>query len=165
MNVALLAILAAAVFYDVRQERVPNGLILAGMVLTAGQAVILGRLSEWLFGMGIPILLLFPLFWIRGLGAGDIKLLSVIGSFSGWKVSCSIILAAFFAGFVLSVYKILRYHQFFIRMRYLAHYISKCKKENQITPYYRKEEGSQKERIHFTVPILFAYLLYLGGII
>lgn len=165
MYMALLVILAAAVFYDVREERVPNCLILTGLAITAGQSLCLGRFPEWLCGMGTPVLILFPLFLIRAIGAGDIKLLCVAGSYVGWKTGCFVILVSFFAGAVLSVFKILKYHQFFDRMRYLAEYISKCKKENKFKPYYIRGEGSQKERIHFTVPILFAYLLYLGGVI
>jgi len=82
----LVCLLLLAVRMDLRSYKISNHLILIGIitgflfdVYEYGQAGI----SLWLPGILLPVILLFPLFIIKALGAGDIKLFSVIGSFYG----------------------------------------------------------------------------------
>ncbi len=53
-------------------------------------------------GTVAPIIILFILFLIKGLGAGDIKLISVVGAFTGMAV-LKIMVYAFISGGILSV--------------------------------------------------------------
>ncbi|QHQ60251.1 hypothetical protein Ana3638_05205 [Anaerocolumna sedimenticola] len=57
-------------------------------------------LSLCFFGMLLPVLLLFPLFLMKALGAGDIKLFSVVGCFCGaanvyHSIGAAFVIAAF----------------------------------------------------------------------
>lgn len=83
----LLGILVAvAAIYDIRFRRIPNWLVLAGMV--AGLAwnayasgfAGFGRGAE---GLGLGFILYFPLWLVRARGAGDVKLLAAVGAITG----------------------------------------------------------------------------------
>jgi prepilin peptidase CpaA len=81
---ALVVIVAAA--YDVRFRRIPNWLVLAGLVLGIGLNTFLfewSGLRHSLFGLGLGFLVYFPLYLLRGMGAGDVKLMAAIGSIVG----------------------------------------------------------------------------------
>jgi prepilin peptidase CpaA len=81
-----LTVLAVAVFTDLRSRRIPNWLVLPFMVL--GLAVCtwqrgwhgLGNSSA---GLGLAILLYGFLFFLGGMGAGDVKLAAAIGAWIG----------------------------------------------------------------------------------
>ena len=83
--VLVLLVLVAAV-YDARYRRIPNWLVLSGLVLGLGFNTLL---FEWrglrysLLGLGLGLLIYFPLYLLRGMGAGDVKLMAAIGSIVG----------------------------------------------------------------------------------
>jgi prepilin peptidase CpaA len=81
-----LIVLAVATFTDLRNRRIPNWLVLPFLV--AGIAA-----STWLHGwhglgqsfsgLGLGLLLYGFLFWMGGMGAGDVKLAAAIGAWIG----------------------------------------------------------------------------------
>jgi prepilin peptidase CpaA len=81
-----LLVLAVATFTDLRSRRIPNWLVLPFLVI--GIAV-----SAWLHGwhgvgqsfegLGVALLLFGSLFWLGGMGAGDVKLCAAIGAWVG----------------------------------------------------------------------------------
>lgn len=81
----LLAILAAAAWFDATERRVPNVLTVGGLLL----ALTLGASGGWsglgaaLTGAVIAFAISLPLFLAGGLGGGDVKLLTATGSFLG----------------------------------------------------------------------------------
>jgi prepilin peptidase CpaA len=83
--VLLLVVVTGAVF-DARYRRIPNWLVLTGLVLGIGLNTFL---FEWrglrlsLLGLGLAFLIYFPLYLLRGMGAGDVKLMASIGSMVG----------------------------------------------------------------------------------
>ncbi|MDD3884672.1 MAG: A24 family peptidase [Gallionella sp.] len=107
----LVALLCCAVFFDVRSHRIPNWLVAAGLVcgfslnslLSAG----LGFISA-LQGLGLGILLLLPLYLLRAMGAGDVKLMGMVGAFLGPKAIVGVTLLTFIAGGVLALLMALR---------------------------------------------------------
>ena len=102
---ALLAFFGAlaAACCDLRNERIPNVLIAAmwaGGLAAAGSAQ---KLPGALAGAAVPVVVLMPLWRRRAMGAGDIKLLSGIGSLLGlrqaaavfaWAVLCAALIGA-----------------------------------------------------------------------
>ncbi len=76
--------LAAA--FDIRSRRIPNWLVLAGLVAGILWNVYAGGLpglKHASAGLGIGFVLYFPLYLLRARGAGDVKLLAAIGAITG----------------------------------------------------------------------------------
>jgi prepilin peptidase CpaA len=84
-SIALAAIMIAAMTWDLVRRRIPNLLVIAGLVMGAGIRFLVGDASlvQGLFGAGLALALTFPLFALRAMGGGDVKLFSVVGMFLG----------------------------------------------------------------------------------
>jgi len=114
--IVLVALLLSAVWHDVRSRRIPNRLVLVGMalagvlqlVLPAGAGLFIEPFGSigilWsAAGFGLGLALLLPMYALRALGAGDVKLLAMIGAFVGPRAVCGIAVTALVAGGVLAV--------------------------------------------------------------
>lgn len=113
-----------------------------------------------IIGMCIPIAALFFLFLIHALGAGDIKLFSIIGAFVGAEKVAFYMLAAFTVGAIIAIYKLIRYKNFQKRFAYLIQYIRVLCIQHTIIPYYQKTD-CKNYRMHFSIPILIGSCLYM----
>ncbi len=79
-------ILTLACIADLRTRRIPNVLTFSAAVIavlfhaaTGGWAAVGSSVSGWLLGVH----LFFPMFALRGMGAGDVKLLAAVGAWLG----------------------------------------------------------------------------------
>lgn len=111
-----LLLLGLAVRSDVRARRIPNQLVLTGvlaglalqLLVPAGAGLFsdhfgsLGLLSA-LAGMGLGLLVLLPMYVLGVMGAGDVKLLAMTGVFLGPDEVLRTALAAMLAGGVLAL--------------------------------------------------------------
>jgi prepilin peptidase CpaA len=83
----LLGILVAiAAIFDIRYRRIPNWLVLAGVIVGVAWNVYASGWSGLLRGaegLGLGFILYFPLYLIRARGAGDVKLLAAVGAVTG----------------------------------------------------------------------------------
>src|SRR5260370_42495203 len=76
-----LIVLAVATFTDLHSRRIPNWLVLPFMLAGIGVS---GWLHGWrgigqsLSGLGLGALLLAVLYWLGGMGMGDLKLFAAI---------------------------------------------------------------------------------------
>ena len=109
----LFVLLAAAVATDVRSRRIPNRLVLGGIALAAlchgvafaaGLPALAGD-AAWspLAGLLAGGALLMPLYLLRASGAGDVKLMAMVGAFVGAPSVLSAVLYTLLAGGVLSL--------------------------------------------------------------
>ena len=75
-----------AVFFDLRKGKIPNELIVIGLILGCcfqiRQAKAVGLLL-FLGGVCIPVVLGAGIYYFRMMGAGDMKLWAVVGGFLG----------------------------------------------------------------------------------
>jgi prepilin peptidase CpaA len=85
-RLAAVAIALVAAGVDVRTRRIPNVLTFGG----AAAAIVFHLWTRGLAGAGhgaggwlVGVALLFPVFAVRGLGAGDVKLLGAVGAWLG----------------------------------------------------------------------------------
>jgi len=119
MNLALailLGLLAAAVFADLRTRRIPNSLLLVGLLATTvinvmavpgaeifdGLDGAIGFLPS-MGGIAVGFAALFPLYALRAMGAGDVKLMMTIGAFLGPMQTFGVVVLTFAAGGVLAI--------------------------------------------------------------
>lgn len=82
----LAAYLAAAVYWDVRERRVPNEVVLAGLITAlAAHVLVSGLPGLWMFLAGAltGLAVLLPLNVFKLMGAGDVKLMAMVGGFAG----------------------------------------------------------------------------------
>jgi prepilin peptidase CpaA len=104
--IALAAVLAWASFSDVRNRRIPNAAIVCGWtaaLLLNGLLPDGIGLASSMLGLLAGLIALMPLYMLRLLGAGDVKLVSVVGAFFGPLHLLGAVLLAFVAGGLLSL--------------------------------------------------------------
>lgn len=163
LSAAFLASVAFAM--DLRSHKVSNTWIALGWIWGMCLRYAAGGWSGvavFLAGAATPIFLLFPLFYFRMLGPGDIKLLSVLGGLLGSGEIIRLILLSFFLGGALSLGILIVTGTLLFRLQYFVNYFRVCIKNRERRPYYKT--GQQAENIHFTLPVLLSLFLYVGGI-
>lgn len=102
----LLALLGLAAWHDLRHYRIPNALTLGGAGLALVLSMVLPGGQGWapsLLGWITGLLFLLPLFALRAMGAGDVKLLAMAGAFTGPAGALAIGLYTLIAGGVLAL--------------------------------------------------------------
>ena len=148
-----------AALMDIQRAKVDNGWLLFCVLVSLFTRIWkmdVSSLETWICG------LLGILFIFRMLGAGDIKLLSVIGSMIGPTKILNCISYSFLIGAVISAALMISSGIVCQRILYLLHYISVYFKTGKREPYYKS--GMPLENFHFTVPIFLSALLYAGGV-
>lgn len=106
----LFSILICAVVCDLKERRIPNLLIAiglpAGLILSwldAGPNAALWALAA----AAIAMLAFIPPFAVRLMGAGDVKLMAVVGAFVGWDGIFPVMLYTLMAGGALGLAAVL----------------------------------------------------------
>jgi prepilin peptidase CpaA len=83
----LLLFLAGAVVTDLRARIIPNALVLTGALSGVLLAILhpegIGFLSA-VGGLGLGLAIFLPLYLLRAMGAGDVKLMAMAGAFLGY---------------------------------------------------------------------------------
>ena len=164
MDGLLLAVLSAAVWSDMDAYRISNRLIIPAVV--SGLFFNLLRLGLWGMGDGaagclLPLALLWPLYGLSMLGAGDIKLLMAAGAFTGVRGSIFSLIAALFVGAVISFALMIKYRNFLRRLKFFFHYFFQIKFKNGIKPYYHLKTPKKGETIHFSLCIALGVCIYM----
>lgn len=145
-------LLLIAIAMDIKAMRISNRLILVGL----GLAFICRFLSEGILGVGIalfqisfPVILLYLLFLAGILGAGDIKLFSLIGGFVNFKVLFWCIVYAFLTGAGMSLLKLLCSGRLVRGIRSGYQYVQGLLR-GELKEYAVQEDN----HIHFSIAIL-----------
>lgn len=136
--ILLISILAIATVMDVQTGGIRNSYILISLgaallhqILVPGVQAIPTSLLGTLFS----IFVLFPIFMIRCLGAGDVKLFGIIGCFltaNQYREILILIFLSLIIGLIQSAILSCATHKF-------------------------------QRKIHFSIPILISTILYTGG--
>lgn len=84
-DLAIIAVISLAAFFDMEWRRIPNWLILFGLSVALGLSGLRGmnEFYQSLTGISVGIGILFIPFAFRWIGAGDVKFLGVMGAFVG----------------------------------------------------------------------------------
>lgn len=157
--IVVYMLLLIAVGMDLRSMRISNRLILVGLLLSFIQRVFCNGMGGFLTGIvliSLPVILLYLLFLVGALGAGDIKLFSLIGGFIQLKELMWCIIFAFLFGAIFSLMKMLYLGTFLRSMGHVSRYVRDIfQGERQVYQPESLEDG----RIHFSIAILCGFIL------
>ncbi len=147
-----------AVGMDLKSMRISNRLILVGLGISLVRRLlcegILGVFTGF-FLISFPVILLYLLFLAGVLGAGDIKLFSLIGGFVNFKELIWCMIFAFIFAAVFSFLKMLYYGIFLSSMRRVWFFLLR---------FYMGERSAyipaddMKNKIHFSVAIFLGFI-------
>lgn len=105
----LLALLFAAAWHDVRSYRIPNKLVFGGAIIAVVFNAVapsniggLGVLDS-LAGLILGLIALLPLYLLRIMGAGDVKLMGMTGAFLGADGAAAALMCVLMSGGVLAL--------------------------------------------------------------
>lgn len=86
LKLVLISTAMVAAYYDLRIRRIPNWLNLSAVVLGLGLNTYFESLpGAWMAagGLLLALCIYMPLYALKGMGAGDVKLMAAIGAITG----------------------------------------------------------------------------------
>lgn len=170
----LLVILLLAAILDFYKGKIPNYLVVTGA--TVGVLRLFLKKGLWsavlhIPGILFPILILFPLYKRGTLGAGDVKLFSMMGCYFPLMETATCMFVSFLFGAVFSLAILCKNHNLTHRFTYLWEYLKESFATGKFNFYYKNQEEqnpnqilNQESKLHFAFPIFLAALLHVGGI-
>lgn len=157
---------AVAVGCDVKRRRIPNIVIILGVLSAMGIRLCSGQAAQTgvvLVSMLIPFVLFFPIYKLGMMGAGDIKFLCMFSVLLSREQVIYFLFYACLLGAVWSLLRMIGQKSFVRRFVYFRDYIIKSVKSGTAEKYFTKEQG-YKNTIAFALPIALSFLLHLGGV-
>ena len=157
MIVAYILLLIAVVM-DVRSMKISNRLILIGLACSFVRRYFCDGMGGFLTGLiliSLPVIFLYLLFLAGALGAGDIKLFSLIGGFINFKELMWCIGFAFLFGALFSLLKMLYLKTFFKSMKHVSRYLKNIM-QGDVHKY--QPESLTDGNIHFSIAILCGFI-------
>lgn len=161
---ALLGFGMAAMLSDLETGKIPNSLIITGL-----SCALLYQLMEYgiigiLFFCGgcfLPLLLLGTLYYFRMIGAGDIKLLGMIGGYVGPEECLECMFLAIVFGGIISLIIMIRKKSLGKRLSYLGKYINDYTEYKEWKSYMSNVDTEAK--FCFSIPVMLSILIYIGN--
>ncbi|MBI4876343.1 MAG: prepilin peptidase [Acidobacteria bacterium] len=81
--ILLAALVLVAAIYDWRLRRIPNWLTLSGIAAGFALNAWFGNVREAAIGFALAVAVYLPLFALRAMGGGDLKLMAAVGAVAG----------------------------------------------------------------------------------
>jgi prepilin peptidase CpaA len=107
LELVLLVMLFLACAFDLRQRKSPNRLLALGLLISLALHLASGQpshvLTMYLAGFGVGLVMFLPLYLMRGMAAGDVKLMATVGAFIGPGLAWQASLATYCAGGLLAL--------------------------------------------------------------
>lgn len=111
LDVVLLLLVSIAAVNDLATRRIPNRLLLAGLAgafcLHLLSSAPLSSLLAALGGMGVGLAVFLPFYLARGMAAGDVKMMAVVGAFVGPGDAFDIAMLSWCVGGVMALLLVL----------------------------------------------------------
>ena len=107
LDTLLLLMVTTAAIKDLESRRIPNLLLLTGvlgaLVLHLLSPQPLAALGSALGGFALGLAILLPFYLLRGMAAGDVKMMAAVGAFTGPAGALHIVIVAWCAGGVMAL--------------------------------------------------------------
>ena len=149
--------LLTAVFFDLRTYKIPNFVhyffLMARLPFFWPEGI--ASILPSVVGLILPIAVLFPLFIIRGIGAGDIKICSVVCCYFGYGIVWRLLWITLCISAVLAVIKII----FGVLKKEERRFLFSFAKINNF------DEIPDSHKIHMSVAICIASVICIGGVV
>lgn len=162
----LIVIMAIATFVDIRKYKIPNVCILTGMVLGLYMTYVsysLGGIIEAFIQMLVVFLAFYPFYLMRGLGAGDIKLLMMTGCYMQEEKFLKYVLVTFILAAIISIARMVLVKECRERLFYLGRYIRKVALTGAVDEYDINMQ-EKKTLIRLSVPAFTSLIMMVAGI-
>ncbi len=167
LQLTLIAVVLTAGFYDWRFRRIPNWLSLSGLVLGLGLNFLFfswhGFESVFL-GVGTALLVYVPLYCLRGMGAGDVKIMAAVGAITGPRDWLIIFLVTALAGGLVSLAVVLykrRLVHTLLNLSVLTSELLHLRRPAEIDPELDVKNAAAL-RLPHALPIALGCLLFLA---
>ena len=163
----LCLLLTVACIWDYRKRRIPNVLMVVMFVFGVLYVGVGGGLKELLLFPAeclAIMLLLYPLYKIGALGAGDVKLFGVCGAYLPREKFWCFLFVSLLIAAILSLIKMLIQCSAVERITYFCEYIAEIVRKGRLQLYIADEKEKRKNSICLAGPILGSVLMYIGGI-
>lgn len=163
----LCASLGVVCFFDYRKRKIPN--VLIGVIFAIGTVrgvweTGLKGAGGYMFAAAVVLLLLYPLFRIGGLGAGDVKLLSVCAGYFSVNKIFYFLFFSMLVSAIFSVIQVCREQNVRDRVRYFCEYTVAVAKSGKWQLYLPQKGEKKLSGICMSGPILFSVILGIGGV-
>ena len=145
-----ILLVGVCVVTDLRQQKVLNSVVLVGAGIALFAILYLdGRSGLWpAFGsLMAATIFAMPLYILKAVGAGDVKLLMVISLFLAWDQVATMIVAALVWGSLLGIFRVILSGSL---KQFLTNLI--------LILSFKKNESQKLNQVPFTVAILFGFL-------
>ena len=111
LDVVLLLLVSIAAVNDLATRRIPNRLLLCGLACAFGMRLLssdpLSSLLAALGGIGVGLAVFLPFYLARGMAAGDVKMMAVVGAFIGPEQAFEVAVLSWCAGGVMGLLLVL----------------------------------------------------------
>ena len=179
MTFLLLLFTGGCAFWGLKKRRIPNGVLLLGgllfLLIRFGLGMKMGYTAGWdgrlpgygaalmmgigetcgyLIRSGSLLIVLFPLYLFRMIGAGDIKMAAVLFGAAGLRQGGRIFLCGLAAAGIWSLVLLIRRGIARQRLTYLVFYLYRSALGGSVEPYYL-EARDGKEASFCLAPCLF----------
>lgn len=164
---ALCFLLVLACYCDYRKGKIPNLLLAVMFIVGWGYGVSCGGIEEAVFFPAESLavmLLLYPIFKIGALGAGDVKLYGVCAGYLPFDKFLFFFFISLLVAAIFSLIKMLRECNAIERFTYLCEYILEVVQSGSFRLYIENEKERKRAGICLAGPILCSVVLYMGGI-
>lgn len=161
----ILLLLCIAVLCDLKTHKIKNRITFPFMLMGAMTNLYtsgIRGLTASLLGWGIPILLLYVLYRLKMLGAGDIKLFAAMGSIAGHGFILYSMAYSFLCAGAIGMVLILLRRNGVARIRYFCAYVRSCLLTFSLRDYSSfKDKDRGGDKFHFSLAILAGTLIQL----
>lgn len=159
--------LCGAALFDWRCGKIPNRYLIVWFFIFLAVSVRQERLFLYVFGCITALALLFPLFFLHMMGAGDIKLMALLCGRLGLLPGLQMIFCGLLSAAVWSFFYMMRKRIFLKRIGYFLYYIKQLSwysgrllQGERPSPYFDAERDGREAAFCLAPFLLLGYLIW-----